>query len=192
MQHQNLNSMPRVAERGRRRRETRGSLRKNYFQCAGHSGNVRLLWVLAGCRSAFPFCFHLVMLSLAPRASSSSLLLLDPFRELREKCFSIPFICFSYFSVCVMTVVLPLSAGRFVMSLFCFFIQIFSRLLLPFLVILLGGGLAVFRIPAISLYRAAFCPCPGVFFHMLILLLVWSPRMGCFFFWCDGKVEPSW
>lgn len=45
-----------------------------------------------------------------------------------------------------------------------FFIQIFSRLLLPFLVILLGGGLAVFRIPAISLHRAAFSPCPGVFF----------------------------
>lgn len=56
--------------------------------------------------------------------------------------------------VSITTVDLPLSAWRIVMSLF------FANVIMAFascLVILLGGGLAVFKIPAISFHSAAFC-----------------------------------
>lgn len=56
--------------------------------------------------------------------------------------------------VSITTVDLPLSAGRIVISLF------FVNVIMAFascLVILLGGGLAVFKMPAISFHSAAFC-----------------------------------
>lgn len=129
------------------------------------------------------------MVSLAPQVSSSSFLLLDPFWELREKCFSISFICFSYLWVCVMTAVLPLSAWRIVMSLFCFLFKYFHGFCFLFwwycwVVVWLFLGYLLFHCTELLFVPVL------VFFSHANSLASLKPSYGMFFFGVMAKLSP--